>query len=484
MSNEKIIAAAFDPELLRDCASTMGDLLADHLAKVQTADQPVQIWSDPKPNIQQASQFVQQPVANDVRKRFAELIRVSLQRGQNLGHPRYIGHQVPAPIPLAGIFDAVMSATNQVLGVYEMGPWGVSVELRHDPADFAKHRTWWIRRNRHLRRLIGQFDRSIGRRSVSAPDAWTQGADQRSVLVVHGDSHYCIDRSAAVMGMGTNRVIRVAIDNERRMNPKALDAVLADLAARNIPVTAVVSVAGTTAIGAFDPLDAIADVCQRHGVWLHVDAAHGGGVGFSPKHQSLIRGLQRADSVAMDAHKMMFLPAVCAFVFYKNPNHRFAPFQQSAPYLFDPSAAEMEEYNNGTMTFECTRRASAFALWGIWAMFGPELFAAMVDQVIQVADDFYRMLCKDESFEASFRPQSNIVVFRFLPPLARSQQPLEQDRLQLAIRRSLLQAGAAYLTQTSIDGRIYLRSTIMNPLTQKRDLRETVKLIKEHGQRL
>ena len=140
-----------------------------------------------------------------------------------------------------------------------------------------------------------------------------------------------------------------------------------------------------TAVGAFDPLDPIADLCTQYGVWLHVDAAHGETLCLSRKHRHLDKGLHRADSVVLDAHKLRFVPAVCALVFYRNPKHRFRAFEQSAPYLFDPSAPDMSEYDNGMVTFECTKRSAALGLWGTLAVFGTQLFEQLVDHVFATA---------------------------------------------------------------------------------------------------
>jgi L-2,4-diaminobutyrate decarboxylase len=249
-------------------------------------------------------------------------------------------------------------------------------------------------------------------------------------------------------------------------------------------VIAVVAVACTTPTGAFDPIAEIADVCQRYAVWLHVDAAHGGAVCFSKRHRHLVDGLELADSIVVDAHKMMFLPAVCAMVFFKDKKHRFTAFEQSAPYLFDPSAPDMAEFDNAVVTFECTKRAAALGLWGLWSMFGPELFEAMIDQTIDVALLFHQKLVADESFEAWIKPTCNIVVYRYLPIALREANPEQIDQLQLRLRRRLLEQGAAYLTQTRMDGRIYLRSTIMNPLTDSDALDRILQAMRESGREL
>ncbi len=497
-SSHDLIATAYDTELLQRCGSLLCEVVADHLSGVQQAGKPVQRWCHPGDNIQRAAEIMlasrDEPAGSDQRledlsERFGELVRISLRRGQNLHDPRCIGHQVPAAVPLAGLFDAVSTLTNQVQGVYEMGPWCVSIER----AVLAKVGEVIGFPSGQFGGLItsggslANLTALLAARNQCCSDFWTSGSHRRGpapVLVVHGEAHYCVDRAAGVMGIGTDHIVRVATDKHRRMRADSLDQLLADLRHRNVPVIAVVAVACTTPTGAFDPLEEIAAVCQHHGIWLHVDAAHGGALCFSKRHRHLVAGLQLADSVVVDAHKMMFLPAVCAMVFFKNKKHRFVAFQQSAPYLFDPSAPEMAEYDNAVVTFECTKRAAALGLWGLWSMFGPDLFEAMIDQTMEVAKQFHQKIVDDESLEAVATPTCNIVVFRFLPRVLAEADPDRIDLLQLRLRRGMLEQGVGYLTQTRVDGRICLRATIMNPLTNAATLDQIIQSIHDLGLRL
>src|SRR5262249_43266672 len=152
--------------------------------------------------------------------------------------------------------------------------------------------------------------------------SWTAGlTGQRPapVLVAHADAHYSVTRSAGILGLGTNQIVVAALDDRRRMDPNRLEESLRDLRSRGVPIVAVVATSCATPIGAFDELVDIADICRRHEVWLHVDAAHGGAVAFSPRHRHLLDGIELADSVVCDAHKMMFMPALCAMLFYRQP---------------------------------------------------------------------------------------------------------------------------------------------------------------------
>ena len=217
------------------------------------------------------------------------------------------------------------------------------------------------------------------------------------------------------------------------MDPNRLETTLADLRSRGIPIVAVSAAACATPIGAFDPLEEIADVCRRHEVWLHVDAAHGGALAFSDRHRHLIAGIERADTVVCDAHKMMFMPALCAMLFYRNPAHRRAAFHQEAPYLFDPLVPELAEYDSGVANLECTKRAAAFGVWGVWSLFGPQIFADMVDVTIELAVQFHEMLAAADDFETLHEPQCNIVAFRYLPSELRNSKPEEVDLFQLRL---------------------------------------------------
>ena len=126
-----------------------------------------------------------------------------------------------------------------------------------------------------------------------------------------------------------------------------------------------VACACATPTGAFDPLNDIADVCAEHGVWLHVDAAHGGAAVLSDRHRHLVAGLERADSVVWDAHKMLFVPGLCAFVLYRDKAHRFEAFQQDAPYLFDPTAPGLAEYDSGMKTVSAPSAPRLSAVGGV-----------------------------------------------------------------------------------------------------------------------
>ena len=488
------IAAIYDPQLVRTAGHRMIDQLADHFREVQNSCGDVLPWRDPATNVNEACGWLRDDSLHGqtpemVAERFSALVDLMLRRGHNLHDPRYIGHQVPASVPLAGLFDAIGSITNQPMAIYDMGPWATAAE--------------WAMVNQLGREIgweSGQFAGLVTHggslanltalltaRNVTLGSSWKQGLHGCAAppaLVVHSDTHYSVSRTAGVLGLGTDNVVRVGLDARRRMDPEQLDQTLRGLRREKRPILAVVACSCSTPIGAFDPLAEIADVCRRHEVWLHVDAAHGGSACLSPQYRSLVDGLDQADSVVWDAHKMLFMPALCAFVFFREKAHRFEAFQQEAPYLFDPSAPGLAEYDSGLRTVECTKRAAAFGLWGVWALCGRQLFTDLVDVTFGLGKIFHDKLAEAPDFAPLHEPQCNIVTFRHIPQALRDLPPADLGRFQLALRRRLIESGEFYIVSTQLDGVGALRTTIINPLTTPDHLDQLLDALRRHGQQM
>ena len=488
------VALAYDPGLLWVAGHQLVDLLADHIAKAQASTEKVLPWCDPAENVRQAAAVLTQALGSAAGRdaladQFARVAQIMLEHGLKLHDPRYIGHQVASSVPLAGLFDALGSVTNQVMAVYEMGPWATAAECAL--VELLGQQIGW--RPGQFSGLVthggslANLTALLTARNVALGDCWQQGVARSGPppqMLVHADAHYSVARAAGILGLGTNHVVRVGLDDRRRMDPNRLADALRDLRAKNHPIVAVVSCACSTPIGAFDVLEDVADVCQRYGVWLHVDAAHGGAACLSPRYGHLVAGLHRADSLVWDAHKMLFVPGLCAFVFYRDRAHRFEAFRQDAPYLFDPAAPGLAEFDSGLRTVECTKRAAAFGLWGVWAMFGPQLFADLVDITFTMGRLFYEKLSVAADFVPLHEPQCNIVVFRHVPEALRNAPPEVLGRFQFELRRKIVESGQFYIVSTKIDGLGALRVTIINPLTAPEHLDQLMDALREMGQTL
>jgi L-2,4-diaminobutyrate decarboxylase len=472
------VRALYDPELFRSTGHQLIDTLSRHLEHCRTSTGPVLPWSDPQALTQTALASLAQHTADThggspaaIVPRFQQLVEQALAHSIKLHDPRYVGHQVPPPIPLASLCDALGGVINNPMAVYEMGPWVTAIEQAL------------------IRTLLGQvgwqYPASGGivthgaslanltavlvARNVRLGSAWEQGLAGHSgpapKLVVQADAHYCLARGAGITGLGTSHVVAAPLDARRRMCPQQLDELLATLRRAGHPVIAVAASSCATPIGAFDPLDQVAEVCRRHDVWLHVDAAHGGATLLSPRHRHLLAGIDQADSVTWDAHKMLYVPALCAFLLYRDQRHSYEAFRQNAPYLFDPAAPGMAEFDGALRTVECTKRGAALGLWGLWSLFGPGLFADLVDVTFDLAQTLYQKLQAADDFEPLHEPQCNIVVFRHRPAALRDAPPAVLSEFQRTLRRTVMESGEYYLVGTTLDGQAALRCTLMHPLT-------------------
>jgi len=486
------IAEAFSPANLHRLGHGLVDCLSRHLDSVESAQQSVLNWTEPRENTNRAAEILATaascpPSSGELAVRFEALVGEMLSRGHNLHDPRYIGHQVPAPVPLAGLFDALGSITNQVMAIYEMGPWATAVE-RSLVARLGEVIGWESDSFAGLVThggSLGNLTALLTARNVAIGDVWKAGMDSRSpVILAHKDAHYSVRRAAGILGIGSDHVLPVELDARRRMDPQKLDGMLHDLRRRGVQIVAVSSCACATPIGAFDPLEEIAQVCQRHEVWLHVDAAHGGSALLSRKYRDLLAGIDQADSLVWDAHKMMFVPALCAFVFYRDAGHRRQTFQQDAGYLFDPSVPELAEYDSGLLTVECTKRAATYGLWGIWALFGEKLFEDMVDVTFDLTRVFYERLCTEPDFEPLHEPQCNILAFRHVPPELCDAPEEKITQFLLTLRRELIRSGEFYIVQAQVGGRQALRISVMNPLTRFEHLERLLAAIRRIGRKI
>jgi L-2,4-diaminobutyrate decarboxylase len=404
-----------------------------------------------------------------VSDRFSRLCGEFLKNAQRIHSPHCMGHQVSPPVPAAALFDGLASFTNQGLAVGEMGPFAMAAE-RAIVQELGQLIGWGKGFDgiatgggtlANLTAILAARNRRYG-------DAWEKGAPKnlRPALITSAESHYSVSRAAGVLGIGTSQVIKAPLDKKRRLDSSALPELIDEAKAKGLDVFCIVASCPSTPIGAFDEIPKIAAIAQKHGIWCHVDGAHGASVLFSEKHKHLVQGIEMADSVIWDAHKLLFVPSLSTYLLFKNDSDSWGSFQQEAPYLFDRVDDEQMRFNAGLRTFECTKRGLSVALWGVWSLYGRELFSDLVDLTFANTREFYEMLRQDPAFEALHEPECNIICFKLL------------GADQAALRRKLQESGDFYITTTKLDGEAVLRLTLMNPLTESHHLEGLLSTLK------
>jgi L-2,4-diaminobutyrate decarboxylase len=236
---------------------------------------------------------------------------------------------------------------------------------------------------------------------------------------------------------------------------------------------AVVATAGSTATGSFDDLETVAALCDEYGLWMHVDAAHGGSALLSAKHRSRLRGIARARSIVWDPHKLMLLPVPSSVVLVRDERDLDAAFSQRAPYLFhDPSGERV--WDQGTRSFMCTRRAEVLKLWVALQRYGIDGLAELHDYFCALTRFMWEEIAERDDFEALHEPESNILCFRYLPK-AQNGRVLDDaavDEINRELRERYNRSGEGWITATNLGGRRVLRVTILNARTTTADVRD------------
>lgn len=456
---------AYDPEAFRRQGHRLIDALSDHLTGVQARQGPVLPWREPEAALRAwPGAFTRDGGAD-----FHGLLDRVLAESHHLQHPRYVGHQCSAPLPLAALLGAVSDLLNNGSAVYEMGPVNTAMERAlvrwfaglagFDPA--AADGVWTHGGS------AGNLTALLAARQAAAPnDVWEEGYASPGGLcvVTSGQAHYSVRRSAQVLGLGGRNVVPVAVDERFRMVPAVLAVTLDRLAGEGRTVMAVVASAGSTATGAIDPLEPIADLCAARGIWLHVDAAHSGAHLLSDRLRPALAGIQRADSLVVDAHKLMLVPALATLVLFRNGDHSYQTFSQEASYLFDRSARQ-EWYNSGHRTLECTKRMLGLKLYLALEVLGTDFFATFVERRVDLAAQFAHALERRPGWQLAVPPESNIVCFRYAP-----EDLADPDAFQARAREAIVREGSFYLVKTTLGGHTWLRTTLINPLTTEADL--------------
>jgi L-2,4-diaminobutyrate decarboxylase len=252
---------------------------------------------------------------------------------------------------------------------------------------------------------------------------------------------------------------------------------LKDAESRGKNVFAVAANACSTATGTYDDVNAIADFCAQHELWLHVDGAHGASASLTRKYRHFLNGVDRADSVVWDAHKMLMVPSLITAVIFKRGADSYRSFSQRASYLF-AKESEDEWYNYAHRTMECTKTMMGLKLYVPLMIHGSGFFARYVERMYDLAREFATLIDESSDFELAVWPEANIVCFRFLGP-----GPPGLNELQMRIRADILAGEEFYLVQTDLGGSTYLRCTLINPLTEIDHLCALLDLIRAHGRR-
>jgi L-2,4-diaminobutyrate decarboxylase len=386
---------------------------------------------------------------------FAAWLARYLAATVRLHHPGSMAHQVATPSTGAALADLVHGATNNPMAKYEMGPAGATIE---------REVVRWM-----LRKVgfdgdgaggvlthggsIANLTALLASRAHLAPDAWRAGVPADLAVLAPRSVHYSVTRAAAILGLGEQAVIELDVDELERIRPDRLAAALARCAAAGRRPLALVATAPATSTGLHDDLRSIGAFCADHGIWLHVDAAHGGSALLSERHRGRLAGIERADSVVWDAHKMLRTSALCAAVLVKRGRDLPAAFQQQADYIFD--GHDSIGFDLVDRALETTKATLGLKLFLSLAWAGERGLGEYVASRYELTGRFHDMLSREPGVTCPYRPESNILCFRV------------DGCDQLDLRERIMADGRLHISSTTIAGERYLRLVVTAPDTSE-----------------
>ncbi|NRA64212.1 MAG: aspartate aminotransferase family protein [Pseudobacteriovorax sp.] len=290
-------------------------------------------------------------------------------------------------------------------------------------------------------------------------------------------SHFSVQKSAAILGLGHQSVISVPVDSNLRMRARELKRLIQQSIDEGEHPIAVVATAGTTDFGSVDPISSIAEVCRTHGIWLHTDAAYGCGLLASEKHRHLLNGIELSDSVTVDYHKSFFQPVSCSAFFVKDHN-TLSPATHHADYLNPLSDKNAGIPNSVNKSLQTTRRFDALKMWLTLRIMGKKTIGQYFEKAMSNAQIGYKAIKNEADLDIIHKPEISTLVFRFKPPHVKDEL---LDDINKNIRQEIYKSGQAMVAGTKFRGRNYLKFTLLNPETQPEDIAFVLKQIQRIG---
>jgi L-2,4-diaminobutyrate decarboxylase len=398
-------------------------------------------------------------------ERFAKIIDLYIRTSIKVGSTGYMARQFSSVFPIAAVFDMVTAISPQPASFYEAGQLA-NIADKIIAEEFAR-RIGWDPDTCDMITTSGgslaNLTAILAARNDRLYGSWKTGVTRRSnaipTIAVSADIHYSVSRVLGIIGIGQDNILRLPLNDRRQICVRSAMDAIQDARAAGQDIFCLVASAGSTSIGAIDPLEQLADLAQAQGIWLHIDASHCGAYLISERLKSRLDGLERADSFCIDGHKTLFVPALCTLLFYRDRSKARGAFAQEASYVFDHHENSMTRFESGAKNFECTKRPAILNLWLIWAVFGPHVIAQKLEYLVDLTREAYSYLLRQPDFETVHEPEANILCFEYRP------EGFDLTRisaLQLALRDAIRDGGRFFVSKVEIDGRNVLRIVLMN----------------------
>lgn len=432
----------------------------------------------------------------DIEAILADIQDKFLSNCVSTAHRHCLAHLHPPTLVVGQIAEMIIAATNQSMDSWNQSPAATYIEknliewlcqLCQFDTSFESQTDAQID-SQHKRQAGGVFT-SGGTQSnlmglllarnkfyeAQGVDVQKEGlmGQRRGTILCSDQAHFSIEKNVALLGLGVQCVEKVATDSSGAMLLSDLQHKINKIGVDN--VMAVVATAGTTDLGAIDPLTDIVKICRNAQIWLHVDAAWGGALLLSQRYRHLIDGIHEADSITLDFHKHFFLPISCG-AFLLRDQQDFESIRHHSEYLNSSDDEKDNIPNLVTYSLQTTRRFDALKLWMALDLLGTDDYGALIDACLNTARQAAQLIDAHADFVLVHQPIISSVLFYFKPQnQALSSQQLSQLNRQIA--QDLLINNIANVATTQFEQQLCLKFTILNPNTQVSDINTIIEQI-------
>ena len=452
---------AFDPDILSEAGSLAISKLKAHIANSTTRGLKL---CAPDQLMKEVIAFAKKGDETDDSlnlRKLEDIIDLYIETGIPVYSTGYMGRQFSGVIPIAGATDLLTSMMSQPASFYESAQLPSIVE--QVMAEELGAYVGWEKdtfgmittSGGSLANLTAILTAKNHKKILQLPLVNNKSKKNIPAIAVSADIHYSVSRSAGILGIGSDQVVSLPVNEQGQICLAQIAETLEGTEQKGLQVFCLIASAGSTAVGAIDPLEQLAILCKQKGYWFHVDGAHGASLLASDRLKTKLKGIEQADSFTWDMHKMMFVPAACTLLFYRNKDSGNQTFHQEASYIFDEETYDLD---GGEKCFECTKRPMIMNLWIPWVLYGKELFERKIETLCELTTQAYHQVNLRKDFESVHTPQTNILCFKYLPEI------IEQADFQMAIRNSLKEEGTFFISKVDINGETMLRVVFMNHL--------------------
>jgi aromatic-L-amino-acid decarboxylase len=407
----------------------------------------------------------------------AELEEKLLPYCTHVGHPGYMGLITPSPNPVGVIGDFICSALNQNLGVYSIGPSAVAMERRvvrwlTDMVGYGEKAGGNLTSGGMMANFIGL---KLARDWASKDRAQVEGVRERWAVYVSDQRHVSVDKAVDAIGLGREALRALPTDAEFRLRTDALEEAIAKDKRDGVRPMCVVGIFGTTNTGAVDDLGALRKIADREGIWLHADAAYGGGMLLSHDFALENAGLELADSVTIDPHKWFYAPLDAGAVLVKDETRLTKSFGMKPAYLTDEMEGAEERYQYYVHGFEQSRRFRSLKVWMSFKRYGSAQIGEWIDSNIRQARHLYSLVENDAEFKASSLPPMSAICIRYVGP---GVERVGEKHLHAEVADRLERSGKFWIGTTELKGKMWFRINPVNFRTRQEHMEQLLELLR------